>query len=203
MKPTKPFVLGVIGGSGTGKTHFAKYVTAYTQGLFIEGDLIGHEVLLYKDIQTQLIRAFGDEVVKDHQVDRKYLGSIVFNDHNQLDVLNKIMHPVMKALIKDRIEQASQPMVVLEAAVMIEAGFDALVDMMVFVTADEEVRLKRLIERRGINRDRAMSMIRSGRDDYRGYSQIVVDTTYDIEIIKKEIDCLIDGHLEAMNESTN
>ncbi len=201
MKHIKPLVMGVIGGSGSGKTHFANYVKDLTCGLFIEGDVIGHEVLLDKNIQAQLIEAYGDSVVKEGQVDRKMLGSIVFNDRSQLEVLNKIMHPVMKEIIREHISKSSEQMIVLEAAVMIEAGFHPLVDVMVYVKADEAVRLERLTKGRGIDYDKARSMINSGRADYRTYSQVVLDTTYGIEILKKELDCLIDGLLEAMNES--
>ena len=203
MKHIKPLVIGVIGGSGSGKTYFANYVQDLTGGLFIEGDAIGHEVLLEKNIQAQLVTAYGDPVIKEGQVDRKMLGSIVFNDRNQLEVLNKIMHPVMKEIIRERINNSTEQMIVLEAAVMIEAGFSLLVDVMVYVTADEAVRLERLTKRRGIEDDKAQSMINSGRADYRSYSQVVLDTTYGIEILKKELDGLIDGLLEAMNEITN
>ncbi len=203
MKHIKPLVIGVIGGSGSGKTYFANYVQDLTGGLFIEGDAIGHEVLLEKNIQAQLVTAYGDPVIKEGQVDRKMLGSIVFNDRNQLEVLNKIMHPVMKEIIRERINNSTEQMIVLEAAVMIEAGFSLLVDVMVYVTADEAVRLERLTKRRGIEDDKAQSMINSGRADYRSYSQVVLDTTYGIEILKKELGGLIDGLLEAMNEITN
>lgn len=203
MKHIKPFVIGVIGGSGTGKTYFAKYVQSLTKGSFIEGDVIGHEVLLMSSIQQELVSSFGQGVVKDGLVDRQCLGAIVFNDHAKLLTLNKIMHPVMKDVIREQVAKTSQHVVILEAAVMIEAGFHELVDQMVYVKADEEVRLQRLIKGRKIDRDRAIAMIHSGRGDYRDYSHIILDTSYGIELLKKELDCLIDSLLEAMNESIN
>lgn len=203
MKHIKPFVIGVIGGSGTGKTYFAKYVQSLTEGSFIEGDVIGHEVLLMSSIQQELVSSFGQGVVKDGLVDRQCLGAIVFNDHAKLLTLNKIMHPVMKDVIREQVAKTSQHVVILEAAVMIEAGFHELVDQMVYVKADEEVRLQRLIKGRKIDRDRAIAMIHSGRGDYRDYSHIILDTSYGIELLKKELDCLIDSLLEAMNESIN
>lgn len=203
MKPTKPLVIGIIGGSGTGKTTLAKYLQGLSDALFIEGDVVGHNLLLDHGIQSQLMARFGQDLVVDGLVDRQRLGAIVFNNRHDLLALNHIMHPVMKETIRRQIDQTSKAVVVLEAAVMIEAGFDDLVDVMIYVKADEMIRVQRLIEGRGIDRKRALAMIKNGRKDYRDYSQIIVDTSFGIERIKKELDGLMDGLLEAMNESTD
>lgn len=190
-------VIGIVGGPGTGKTYLALYLTTRLQALFIEGDATGHQMLEDKAVQSALVAAFGENVVKEGQVDRGYLGDIVFKDREALQTLNAIMHPRMKALIGETIGATDKPFVVLEAAVMLEAGFDAFVDLMIEVRADEAIRLKRLTENRQIDRARAKGMMASGRKDYHRYSHMTVDTSCGIEIIKKELNRCLDG-LTAM-----
>ncbi len=56
MKPNKHFVLGLVGGSGTGKTYIGRYIASKLQGLFIEADLIGHDLLLETSIKHLSLR---------------------------------------------------------------------------------------------------------------------------------------------------
>lgn len=199
-KRMKPYVIGIIGGSGTGKSHLARYMTQHLNGVFLEGDTIGHQVLKTEEVKKALIDSFGQRVVTKDQVDRRYLGSIVFNDKEALLRLNQIVHPQMKALIGEEIRTTNLDWVILEAAVMIEAGFHEFVDLMIHVKASDTVRLQRLTEKRQIDRDRAQSMIASGRSDYEDYSQMMVDTTFDMALLQKELDRFMNGLMEANDE---
>ena len=201
MKLTKPYVIGIIGGSGTGKTYFANYMTSSLQGVFIEGDRIGREAIVLPKVIEAIGETFGQGLInKDGQIDRKSLGSIVFGHRDKLDQLNAIIHPVMYAIIEERLKSTKAPIVILEAAVMIEAGFDALVDSMWYIKADEDVRLKRLVDDRGIEEEKARNMIASGRKDYRDYSDYIIDATWGLEVIQDELDRLLDGIREISNE---
>lgn len=201
MKPTNPYVIGIIGGSGTGKTYFAKYMKTYLQGNFIEGDLIGKEAIELPEIIEAIGSTFGRSLInKEGNIDRKALGTIVFGQREQLDKLNAIIHPVMYAIIEKRIHECQKQVVILEAAVMIEAGFDALVTSMWYIKADEDVRLERLMQNRGIESEKARKMIASGRDDYRNYSDYIIDATWGLEAIKEELDRILDEIREINHE---
>ena len=201
MKPTKPYVIGIIGGSGTGKTHFAKYITKYLQGMFIEGDLIGRKAIVMPEIIEGISTTFGRNLLlEDGTIDRKALGAIVFGRKEQLEKLNAIIHPAMYNIIQGLISSCEQPFVILEAAVMIEAGFAPLIQSMWYIKADEDIRLRRLMDARGIDEDKARNMIASGRDDYRKYSDYIIDTTWGLEAIQDEIDRILDEIKEICNE---
>ncbi len=192
MKHTRPLVLGVIGGAGTGKTHFAKYAVKHYDALFIEGDVIGHKALTEPFIIEAIQKAFGSHVIVDGQVDRKALGQEVFGKREQLNALNAIMHPFMFKMIEEMINECDAPVVVFEAAVMIEAGFMPLVDVMFAIVADEHIRVERLTNKRQIDEGRAKNMISSGRQDYCDYGDYIIDTTLDIERIEDDIDRILD-----------
>lgn len=203
MKPIRTHVIGVIGGSGTGKTYFAKHVQSYLKAAFIEGDVIGHEALSQKPIIDSIVEAFGSSVIKEGQIDRQTLGAMVFSDKDKLLQLNKLMHPHMYRMIEEKIKSTENKTLVLEAAVMIEAGFYELVDTMIFIRADRDVRLQRLIEFRGISAQRAEQMIENGRKDYHLYSDYIIDTSFGLDFIEEEVDKLLNKIQEAANEKND
>ena len=110
-----------------------------------------------------MVNAFGNEIVGDDGfVDRKKLGPIVFSDPSNLDILNSIMHPLIYEMIKERISIISdESIVVVEAAVLIEANWQDLFDEIWVVTSEEEIVIARLADRNNLSRNDAISRIKS------------------------------------------
>ncbi len=143
---TKP-VIGILGGVGAGKSTVAAELAAMGCAI-VDGDAIGHELLAEPDVQLQLRRRWGDAILTPAgKVDRKALGEIVFGDRGELTALNAIMHPLIGRRIEQQIARAeadeSAAAVVMDAAVMLEAGWDKLCTHLVFVDAPQSERLKR------------------------------------------------------------
>lgn len=193
MKHTKPWVIGILGGSGTGKTFLGQALCQYLHAPFIEGDEIGRQVIEQPSIVDALVDVFDPSILMSPTtINRMALGQKVFGHPEALAKLNAIMHPVMYKAIEEQILQSTSPIVILEAAVMIEAGFLPLVDQIIFVSCDEDVRVNRLVDKRHIAPDKARAMIASGRDDYRDYAHIEIDTSYGLDCIKREVDIMMD-----------
>lgn len=207
-KSTRSHVIGVIGGAGSGKTYIGKMITAMLKADFIEADKVGHTVIAKEDIVSQIVSVFGSDVLsRDNEsnksaddspvmgledagrasINRKVLGGIVFNSVEKRQVLNRIMHGAMYEEISRMIEDTSAEFVVMEAAVMIEAGFDRLVDTMILITADEAIRYQRLTGDRGIDSDKARSLVGLVRNDLKDYADYTFDTTYGSEPIAEDI----------------
>lgn len=184
MKPNKHFVLGLVGGSGTGKTYIGRYIASKLQGLFIEADLIGHDLLLETSIKASLIETFGDAIITEGEINRKALGAIVFNKQDQLDLLNEIMHEAMYQKIAKLIMETPKKFIVLEAAVMIESKLYNLVDQLWYLEADKGIKVSRLTKHRSIEANKALSMIELSRKDYMNYADIKFDTTDGLEAFK-------------------
>ena len=153
-------VIGLTGGIGTGKSEVArilKEIGAY----IIDADKLGHSAYLpHSDIWEEVVKEFGNGVLlPDKEIDRKKLGSIVFNDPVQLAKLNEIMHPRMGKMVANLIAGLDAEVVVVEAALLLEAGWDALVDEVWCTGASEDIVVDRLKARNGLNREEAKKRI--------------------------------------------
>lgn len=155
--------VGLTGGIGTGKSLVSEILQSLGAHV-ISGDALGHEAYLpgTKGFD-QVVNAFGNEIVGDDGfVDRKKLGPIVFSDPSNLDILNSIMHPLIYEMIKERISIISdESIVVVEAAVLIEANWQNLFDEIWVVTSEEEIVIARLADRNNLSRNDAISRIKS------------------------------------------
>lgn len=146
-------VIGIVGGIGAGKSltgeKFAELGCAV-----ISGDEIGHELLRDADVAAEVVRQWGDGVLgADGQIDRSALGRIVFDAPREMAKLTAILRPRIRSRLTERIAaaqaDAAAVAVVVDAAVLFEAGWDDLCDCVVFVDAPRAVRLARVAEVRG------------------------------------------------------
>jgi dephospho-CoA kinase len=146
-------VIGLIGGMGSGKSRVAAELLRLGARV-ISGDELGHEALQQPDTINQVVQRVGTEVLDDHgRIDRRVLGKIVFADAAQLQALEKLVFPYIQRRIREQIGQFESSLegrwAVLDAAVMLEAGWDDACDVIVFVHAPRAVRRQRLAEQRG------------------------------------------------------
>jgi dephospho-CoA kinase len=149
MLPT----LGIIGGIGSGKSVVAGALQALG-GHLIAADQLGHEALQQADIKAQLAKRWGKQILDQKgEPERKRIGAIVFADPKERRALEAIVFPYIESRIGDEIAAAqSRPdekFIILDAAIMLEAGWDQQCDHIVFVEAPRKVRLARLKEKRG------------------------------------------------------
>lgn len=149
-------VIGIVGGVGAGKSTAAG-LFAELGCTLVDADAIGHALLAERDVKEQLRKRWGGSIfAPDGSVDRKALGAIVFDDSDELAALNRIMHPRIRARMTEQIAAAANEpaakAVVVDAAVLLEAGWDDLCTHLVFVGAPDEVRSRRALQKTGWNR---------------------------------------------------
>ena len=187
-------VIGLTGGILSGKSTISGML-AEKGAVIIDADEIGHEA--YKpgtDTWQELRDAFGDDILRvNGEIDRKRLGEIVFADPEALTRLNKIVHPRMREMVReeiDRLKGEGVPVVVLEAALLIEAGWSDLVDEVWVAVAPEQVAVKRLKERGGLSEEQAMSRIRSqmSSDERAKHADIIIDTDCELSEVRARVD---------------
>jgi dephospho-CoA kinase len=151
----RTLILGLLGGIGSGKSLVAAEL-AKRRGRVIAGDRLGHEALLQPEIRTKVIERWGKNIVDEQGgINRRQLGSIVFADAKQREQLESLLFPYIERRIDEEITKAQADpavaFIVLDAAVMMEAGWDRRCDKIVFVDSPEEVRLQRLAQHRGLS----------------------------------------------------
>jgi dephospho-CoA kinase len=158
-------VIGLTGGIGSGKSTVSK-LTEEMGAVILDADKVGHEAYT-PDSETwqAVVAAFGDEIVaEDRSIDRKKLGAIVFADPANLERLNGIMHPRMFDMMKaklDEFRRQGTKIVVLEAAILIEAKWTPLADEVWVTVASEPVVVARVKERTGLPEEQIRARIHS------------------------------------------
>ena len=160
-------MVGLTGGIAAGKTSVSRLL-AERGAHIIDADSVGHRVIAPGGgAFAEVVAAFGEDILgADGAIDRRKLGALVFADAAQLERLNGISHPRMAELMGREIAAlrelpASQapPLIVLDAAILLEAGWDVLCDEVWAVVAGEEVAVARLMERDGFSRDEALARL--------------------------------------------
>jgi dephospho-CoA kinase len=146
-------VICLVGGIGSGKSLVAA-VLARHGGFVIAGDLLGHEALRQPEVRRRVLERWGHALLDEHnEIDRRRLGKIVFASAAELRVLETLVFPWIERRIGEEIAtaqaSAGYPFIVLDAAVLLEAGWNKACDRLVFVDAPRSLRWKRLKEKRG------------------------------------------------------
>ncbi len=188
-------VIGLTGGIGSGKSSVANFL-ANLGAVIIDADKIGH-YLMESDshIQQQIFNSFDQGVfTADGIIDRKKLGDIVFEDRKARARLNIIMHPPIFHIIKTHLEQYRRQkteVVVIEAPLLLEAGWSILTDEVWVTTAPRATIVERL-ERRGLSYEVAMIRIRCQMPDNQRLKQadVIIRNEGDFGLLKLKVEQL-------------
>lgn len=146
-------VIGLLGAVASGKSTVARLLAARGASV-VDADRIGHEVLGRPAIKGHLREAFGDGIfAPDGEVERGKLAEMVFGHADLLERLNAIVHPAVFTLAAERVQRErccpGVPLVVLDAALLLEKGLDSCCDLLVFVECGEQNRRRRARLERG------------------------------------------------------
>lgn len=188
-------IIGIVGGIGAGKTTVAAQLTELTPIEVIEADTIGHEILLKGQAAYEpVLAAFGPSILDEQgEIVRKKLGNIVFSDTNKLQILNGITHPLIREEIERRIAwfklAAPQHHILLEAALLIESGLIEIVDTVIAVYAEENIRIERVMQREGVSLEAvtARMKVQKSWEDFKMVADYVVDNSISLEHTKGQI----------------
>ena len=186
-------VIGLTGGIGSGKSTVSRLL-ADLGAVVLDADKVGHQA--YQpgtETWKELVAAFGEEIVSpDGTIDRKKLGAIVFGDPESLARLNRIVHPRMFDMMKAQIEEhrrQSVSVVVLEAAILLEAGWTPLVDEVWVTVASEPTVVRRAIERTGLPEEQIRARIRSqlSNEEREKAASVVISNDGDLEELRAKV----------------
>lgn len=187
-------VIGLTGGIGTGKSEAARYMVALGAEL-IDADVVGHEA--YRpdaEAWRQVVQAFGEGILgEDNEIDRRKLGAIVFSEPEKLARLNGIMHPLMVGMVQQKIEahrRHGEKVVVVEAALLFEAGWDSLVHEVWVTDSSVEMVVGRVAQRNGMTEEDARRRVDSqmSRQERLERADYVIDNSSDVDAMRRAID---------------
>lgn len=151
-KPLRPFVIGLVGGVASGKSHVGRAFES-AGAVRIDADLLGHQVLERPLVIRMLTQIFGHDIVDgEGKIVREKLGQLVFgNDSAARDArrqLEAIVHPLIHAeavhQLQNLKDHSTPPLAVLiDAPLLLEADWEPLCDAVLFVDTPLEVRQQR------------------------------------------------------------
>lgn len=154
--------IGITGGIGSGKSIVSEIF--HLQGVpLYNADQEAKKLNDFSShIREQLTLQIGNDLYIDGKLDRKKLASIIFHDSRKLAIVNSIIHPELARHFTEWCQQREHyQMVILDAALLIEAGFYRLVDKVIMVQAPRELRIARVMQRDRSTRDEVEARINS------------------------------------------
>lgn len=191
-------VIGLTGGIASGKSTASRYFTQ--NGIpVLDADMMAREVVLPgMPALREIAKAFGESMLLiTGELDRKALGRIVFNDAEALIRLNQIMHPRIKERLLDALEAIEESKtyksVVIDAALLFEAGWESIVDETWLLLLDEDKQCQRLVDRNGMSDDEARRMIATQMSlvEKKARAQVWIDNNGSMPDLYHQLDELI------------
>lgn len=195
MPANKPYILGLTGGIGCGKSEAARWLNGLGAA-HVDADGISRALTAPGGEALDAIRAqFGDGVFRpDGTLDRAALGAIVFDSAPHRRALEGILHPLVQQRVWTQIEEAGargDRVVVLDVPLLFETGMDVLCDEVWTVTASEETQLARVMAR-GLTLEQARARIDSqlSKEERNARANRVIDTDRSIDRTQAELTSL-------------
>lgn len=174
-----PIKIGITGGIGSGKSTICKVFASLGIPIY-DADSRAKWVMNHDpSLKAGIIAAFGEESYNEKGLNREYLGKLVFTDPEKTNKLNSLVHPTLGKDLEDWVNQyASSPYVVKEAALLIESGSYKQLDKLILVTAPEEVRIQRVLQRdKHRTREDVLNVIQRQmpEEEKKKYCQLVIE----------------------------
>jgi len=190
MKNNQPFVAGITGGIGSGKSTAAKFfeelgIPVYNSDT--RAKTIQNE---NSEVKVKIIAAFGEEAYNENGLNKAFISKQVFQNNEKLKLLNSIVHPAVFQDFEDWKKAQKSDIVMKEAAILIESGSYKDCDVVISVVADIETRIARTIERDGLSREEIRARINNQISDEEriAKSDFIIDNNGDLAHLKNEVE---------------
>lgn len=153
-------IVGLTGSFGSGKTTVAGLFKS-SGARIIDADSIAHGLIKPKNpIYKKIINAFGRDILnKNKTINRNKLAKLVFNNKDLLERLNKIMHPEIIRIIREKLKAAPAGIIILDAPLLIEKGLEKIADKVIVVTISREKQIERIRRKTDLKRQDILKRI--------------------------------------------
>lgn len=162
-------VIGLTGGIGTGKSTVSELLAAHGFKI-VDADVASREAVKKGSEGLQQVKqVFREEAIDDNgEMNRKYIGEIVFNDAEKRKELNQIVHPIVREIMENQKEKylSEGYNVIMDIPLLFENNLQDTVDETWLVYASESIQVERLMERNDLSQEEAKARV---------YSQISID----------------------------
>lgn len=190
-------IIGITGGIGAGKSTVMQYMKEHYSVYTILADDVARKLQEPGGtIYQQMLNAFGEDIVnEDGSLNRQRLATLVFSDEEKRRQLNALVHPAVRQEIERqiRVQRDHYEYIAVEAALLIEEHYDDICDEFWYIDARKEIRIKRLIESRGYDRERCERIMAGqlSKEEFQKACSVTIDNSGDIEWLKKQLNQLL------------
>lgn len=199
MKQNRNFlILGITGGAGSGKTTVVERIEQMVPTVFLHCDVIAHKLMEPGgESYEALLKEFGEEILEDvpeekqrtetglRSISRPKLAAVAMATEETRSRLNELTHPLVQAAVEEELKRLVQGdfhgVVIIEAALLIEAGYKKICDCLWYVHAPLEERIRRMREKRNYS-DEKIANILAGQlseDEFRAHADAVIENPYE------------------------
>ncbi|MDM1073053.1 dephospho-CoA kinase [Empedobacter brevis] len=190
MKNNQPFVVGITGGIGSGKSTAAKFFEEFGAPVYnsdIRAKIIQNE---NPEVKVKITEAFGQEAYNESGLNKPFISKQVFQDNEKLKLLNSIVHPAVFKDFDDWKKMQKSDIVIKEAAILIESGSYKDCDVVISVIVDIEKRISRTIERDGLTKEEVLARVNNQISDEEriAKSDFIIDNNGDLTHLKNEVE---------------
>ena len=158
-------IIGITGGIASGKSTVSNYLIRCGYSV-VDADQVARQVVAPgTDGLKKIVQAFGPKILTDDgRLNRQKLGRVVFNSPDQLQILNKILQPLIRQKIIRQLtalQRADHQLIFLDAPLLFEQHYDALCYLVMVVVTSPAIQLKRLMKRNQLTVEQAEARIKS------------------------------------------
>lgn len=181
-------VVGLTGGIGSGKTTVANFFKELGVPIYI-ADVEAKKLMnASKVLQKKIKKLFGEKAYLNNELNRPFIASKIFNNEELLQQMNAIVHPKVGKHFKKWVKKQDAPYVIKEAAILFENNSYVQCDFIITVIVDEDIRIKRVIERDNTTKAKVRAIIKNQwkDEDKLKLSDFVIKNN-DINDTKKQV----------------
>ncbi|MFO7839219.1 MAG: dephospho-CoA kinase [Desulfosalsimonadaceae bacterium] len=188
--------LGITGGAGSGKSAVCERLRWQGASVIQADELARRAVMPEMPAYEKIVAAFGEAVLAaDGGIDRARLRRNIISDSAKKELLEKIVHPEVSRLMQKELEAAGQSgaaLAAVEVPLLFETGMESFFDFVLTVSADPEVRIRRLLSRDHISREDASALmgIQMPEEEKRRRSEFVIDNSGSLSQTHADVDRL-------------
>jgi len=158
--------LGITGGIGSGKTTVCKLFELLGIPVYYSDEESKKLLAENGAVKEQVVALFGNSILDEEKnIDRKKLASLVFNNKEQLEKLNAILHPAVGIHFEQWLKKQNAPYILKEAAILFESGANKQVDKVITVVAPLDLKIQRTMKRDGATKEAILSRMQLQLND--------------------------------------
>ena len=185
------YKVGITGGIGSGKSTATRMLEGMGVAVYLSDNRAKELMNSDEGLRQQIVARFGAEAYVDGVLNRPYLAERVFSNESELAALNALVHPAVMADFDAWAEEQESPYVVIESAILFEAGLDSRVDCVVSVLAPTELRIERTMQRDGMSREEVERRIANQiSDDERAHRSKYAIVNISLEELEEDVEQL-------------